>query len=138
MYEGPRQHQGYIEPHGCVVWIDQDEVVQAVTTNKAPFSLRDQIAKVADPSNDEIVVDARFIGGDFGGKGTSIKEFACYFLARATGRPIRSIMSYTDELVSANPQHAATYYLRTAVSREGKMIAHECRAFINAGAYSTG
>jgi CO/xanthine dehydrogenase Mo-binding subunit len=137
-YVGPRQHQGYIEPHGCVVWIDDDERVQVVSTCKTPFSLRDNIAKVVDLPSDEIVVDCRYIGGDFGGKGTTVEEYSCYFLARATGRPIRSIMSYGDDLTSANPQHAAKYYLRTAVDRDGKIIAHECRAYLNAGAYSTG
>jgi CO/xanthine dehydrogenase Mo-binding subunit len=138
VYIGPRQHQGYIEPHGCVVWIDDDERVQVVSTCKTPFSLRDNIAKVVDLPSDEIVVDCRYIGGDFGGKGTTVEEYSCYFLARATGRPIRSIMSYGDDLTSANPQHAAKYYLRTAVDRDGKIIAHECRAYLNAGAYSTG
>ena len=38
-------------------------------------------------------IDATFIGGDFGGKGLSIDEFTCYFLARATGRPIKAVMT---------------------------------------------
>ena len=138
VYRGPRQHQGYVEPHGCVVWIDEQDRVQVVSTCKTPFSLRDNIAKVVDLPSDQIVVDCRFIGGDFGGKGTTVEEYSCYFLARATGRPIRSIMTYADDLTSGNPQHAAKYYLRTAVDREGKIIAHECRAYLNAGAYSTG
>jgi CO/xanthine dehydrogenase Mo-binding subunit len=138
VYHGPRQHQGYIEPHGCVVWIDEEGKVQVVSTAKTPFSLRDNIAKVVGLTSDQVVVDGRFIGGDFGGKGTSVEEYACYFLARETGRPIRSIMRYSDDLVSGNPAQGATYYLRTAVDRDGKMIAHECRAFLNGGAYSTG
>jgi CO/xanthine dehydrogenase Mo-binding subunit len=138
VYVGPRQHQGYIEPHGCIVWIDENGIVQVVSTNKSPFSLRDNIAALAELSSDQVVVDSRFIGGDFGGKAVSVEEFTCYFLARATGRPIRAIMSYADELTSANPQHAAKYYLRTALNREGKIIAHEVRAFQNAGAYCAG
>src|SRR5439155_14082641 len=138
VYIGPRQHQGYIEPHGCVVWIDDDERVQVVSTCKTPFSLRDNIAKVVDLPSAEVVVHCRPPGGDFGGKGTTVEEYSCYFLARATGRPIRSIMSYGDDLTSGNPQHAAKYYLRTAVDPEGKIVAHECSAYLNAGAYSTG
>jgi CO/xanthine dehydrogenase Mo-binding subunit len=134
-YYGPRQHQGYIEPRGCVVWIDEQDTLQVVTTNKTPFSLRDHLASVSGLPSDRVVVDSRFIGGDFGGKGSSIEEFSCYFLARATGRPIRSILSYNDDLVATNPQPEAKYYLRTAVNREGKMIAHEVRAFLNGGAY---
>ena len=135
VYYGPRQHQGYIEPRGCVVWIDEQDTLQVVTTNKTPFSLRDHLASISGLPSERVVVDSRFIGGDFGGKGSSTEEFPCYFLARATGRPIRAIMSYTDELCSTNPQHEAKYYLRTAVNREGKMIAHEVRAYLNGGAY---
>lgn len=138
VYVGPRQHQGYIEPHGCNVWIDEHGIVQVVSTNKSPFSLRDNIAALAGLTSDQVVVDSRFIGGDFGGKAVSIEEFTCYFLARETGRPIRAIMSYADELTSANPQHAAKYYMRTALNREGKIIAHDVRAYQNAGAYCAG
>jgi CO/xanthine dehydrogenase Mo-binding subunit len=135
VYFGPRQHQGYIEPRGCVVWIDEQGTVQVVTTNKTPFSLRDHLASISGLPSDRVVVDSRFIGGDFGGKGSSIEEFATYFLARATGRPVRTLLSYTDELCATNPQPEAKYYLRTAVNREGKMIAHDVRAFLNGGAY---
>src|SRR5947208_8755998 len=34
-YFGPKQHQGYIEPHVCVVWIDDQGVVRVFSTNKA-------------------------------------------------------------------------------------------------------
>jgi CO/xanthine dehydrogenase Mo-binding subunit len=137
-FYGPRQHQGYIEPHGCLVWVDEQGRLQVISTNKSPFSLRDNLADIAGMASDQVVVDNRFIGGDFGGKALSIDEFSCYFLARATGRPIRSIMHYNDELASANPQHEAKYYLRTALNREGRIIAHDVRAFQNNGAYVAG
>ncbi|MPZ14335.1 MAG: molybdopterin-dependent oxidoreductase, partial [Chloroflexi bacterium] len=138
LFTGARQHQGFIEPHGCVVWIEPDGTVRVVSTNKSPFGLRQQLAKVTGLPPERIVVDSQFIGGDFGGKGTSIEEFACYYLAKATGRPIKAIMTYMDELQAGAPQHAATYWLRTAVSRDGHMLAHESRAYLNNGAYGGG
>lgn len=137
-YTGPRQHQGYIEPHGCAVWYDDAGRLQVISTNKTPFPLRAQLAQVLEMPADRIVVDCRFIGGDFGGKGNSIEEFPCAYLARATGRPIKAIMTYTDELGAMGPQHAAKYYLRTAVNRDGRIIAHESRAYMNGGAYGGG
>ncbi|HXF83520.1 MAG TPA: xanthine dehydrogenase family protein molybdopterin-binding subunit [bacterium] len=138
VYTGARQHQGYIEPRGCVVWIDENETVRVFSTCKAPFGLRAQMARTLGLPAEKIVVDSHFIGGDFGGKGTAIDEFACYYLAKATGRPIRAVMTYAEELAAGAPQHYATYYLRTAVDREGRMIAHECRAYLNNGAYGGG
>src|SRR5207244_10522399 len=116
----------------------QNDIVHVVTTCKGPFGLRGQLSHVTGIPPEKIVVDAHFIGGDFGGKGTSIEEFACYFLAQATGRPVKSIMTYTDELGAGAPQHSATYYLRTGLSRDGHIIAHESRAYVNNGAYAGG
>ena len=69
----------------------------------------------------QIVIDATFIGGDFGGKGLSIDEYTCYFLARATGRPIKAVMTYVDEMQASNSRHAAIIKLRTAVV-EGREV----------------
>jgi len=132
----PRHHHGYIEPHACIVWIDEDEIVHVATTNKAPFTLRNQMATALDLPPEKLDIDAGYIGGDFGGKGYSIDEYPCYFLARATGRPVKSVMSYVDELGAANPRHAATIRLRTAVDAGGRFLAHEARVVFDGGAYA--
>src|SRR5436853_6570958 len=118
--------------------MDTNRVIKVDSTHKSPFGLRWQLAKSLDLPSDKIVVDSMFIGGDFGGKGHSIEEFACYFLAKETGRPIRSTLTYAEELTAFAPQHSAKYYLRTAVSREGKIIAHTARAYLDGGAYGGG
>src|SRR5579871_4080162 len=138
VYRQGRQHQGYLEPHACLVWIDEDNVVHVYGTNKAAFALRQSLAICAGLPVEKVVVDCQFIGGDFGGKGSSLEEYACYYLAKATGRPIKAIMSYADELVNANPRHASTCYMKTAVDETGRMIAHEARVYFHDGAYASG
>lgn len=136
VYTAARQHQGFIEPRACVVWIEPDGTVQVVSTNKAPFSLRHELSLVTGLPAERIVVENTFIGGDFGGKGHSIEEFACYFLAQATGRPVKAVMTYAEELGAAVPRHGAKFYVRTGVTREGRIVAHEVRAYYNDGAYA--
>jgi CO/xanthine dehydrogenase Mo-binding subunit len=137
-FRTPRQHQGHLEPHACLVWIDTDGVVHVVSTNKTPFSLRQQMARTIGLAEEQVVVDSQYIGGDFGGKGTSLDEYACYFLARATGRPVKAEMSYADELGAANPRHGALIHVRTAVDAEGHFLAHESRLVFDGGAYAAG
>jgi len=133
----PRVHQAYIEPRASLVWIEGD-TVHVVTTNKAPFALRDQMAVTIGVPADRIVVDTPHVGGDFGGKGLSLDEFALYFLARATGRPVRSVLRYADELQISNTRHAARIRLRTAVDRDGHITAHQARVVFDGGAYAAG
>lgn len=133
-----REFQGFLEPRACVVWIDEQERIRIINTNKSPAAMRQQLATALDVPESQIVVDATFIGGDFGGKGLSIDEFTCYFLARATGRPIKAVMSYADELQASNARHSAIIKLRTAVSRDGIFLAHQSEAIIDGGAYAAG
>ena len=132
----PRHHHGYIEPHACLVWIGDDGVIHVISTNKAPFNLRQQMSRTFETPVEQIDVDSGFIGGDFGGKGYSPDEYACYYLAAATGRPVKAVMSYVDELSAANPRHAATIRLRTGIDDDGRFVAHEARVVFDGGAYA--
>jgi CO/xanthine dehydrogenase Mo-binding subunit len=133
-----REFQGFLEPRACVVWIDEQERVRIINTNKSPAALRQQLAAGLDLPEQRIVIDATFIGGDFGGKGLSIDEYTCYFLARATGRPIKAVMTYLDEMQATNARHPAIIKLRTAVSADGKFLAHQSEAIVDGGAYAAG
>ena len=133
----PRVHQAYLEPRASLVWLD-GERVRVVTTNKAPFALRQHMSASLGIPEARIVVDAGHIGGDFGGKGLTPDEFALYHLARATGRPVRSVMRFADDVQGTNTRHAATITLRTAVDRDGRILAHTSRVLFDGGAYAAG
>ena len=136
-FRTPRHHHGYIEPHACYVDIRDDGSIHVATTNKAPFTLRNQMAAALDIPTGQLDIDADAIGGDFGGKGYSIDEYVCYFLARATRRPVAAVMSYVEELSAANPRHGALVRVRTAVDRDGRFLAHEARVLFDGGAYAS-
>jgi CO/xanthine dehydrogenase Mo-binding subunit len=138
VFRTPRQHTGYIEPHGALVWIDDAGLVHLVCTNKAPFVLRRQFAAATGLPLEQIVVEPDYIGGDFGGKGVSLDELDAYYLARASGRPVRSVASYVDDMHNSTTRHAATIRLRTAVDHAGRFVAHEADLLFDGGAYAAG
>ena len=133
----PRIHQLALEPHAAVVWMVGDRV-HVVSTNKAPFTLRDQMAASLGLEPGRIVVDNGPIGGDFGGKGLSTDEYVLYFLAKVTGKPVRAITRMADELTTMNPRHASRIRLRTGVDGGGRIVAHESHALYDGGAYAAG
>jgi len=137
-FETPRQHQGYIEPHAVVVWVEENGRIRVVSTNKHPFLLRAQLASTLGLPPEAVVVEAPFIGGDFGGKGAPLDEAACCYLARATGRPVRSVMTYAEDLRRTNPRPAAKVRLKTGVDRDGRIVAHEAEIVFDGGAYAAG
>ncbi len=135
-FETARQHQGYLEPHGAIVVPGAGGQVTVVTTNKAPFSLRLQLSTALDTPPELIEVDSAVIGGDFGGKGLSIDEYILILLARRTGRPVRLIASYDEELRAYAPRHGGHIRLRTGLDRDGRIVAHAAELRFDGGAYA--
>jgi CO/xanthine dehydrogenase Mo-binding subunit len=137
-FSTPRQHAGYIEPHATVVWIDAEGVVHVHTVNKQPFTVRQCLSDVIGLPPEKIVVEVSTIGGDFGGKGLTIDEYPCYYLARATGRPVTYVFSYVEELQASSARHPARITLKTAVDVQGRFIAHASDVVYDGGAYAGG
>ena len=131
----PRVHQAYLEPHACLVWIDGDDRVQVWAPNKAPHGLKRSMAAGLGIPEERICVNPTAIGGDFGGKGAAMDEPLCYFLALHTGRPVKMIMDYTEELTAGAPRHGGVMWMKTGVKRDGSMTAHQARLVFNGGAY---
>ena len=128
-------HQVYIEPHACVVDIDPDGRVQVWACNKGPFMLRQQLAAVWDLPEDRIRVNPCNIGGDFGGKGSFMDVPLCYYLSRHSGRPVKMVMDYIQEMLAANPRHPGVITLKSGVTRDGILVARQARTVFNSGAY---
>jgi CO/xanthine dehydrogenase Mo-binding subunit len=134
----PRYHGGYLEPRATLVSIDGAGIVHVVSTNKSPFLLRQTFSVCTGVPEDRIVVHASYIGGDFGAKGLSIEEFPCYYLAAATGRPVKHVRSYVDDLRSTNVRHASRTRVRTGVMNDGTIVAQDVNVLFDGGAYAAG
>ena len=128
-------HQAYIEPHACVVKIDDGGRVDVWVNNKAPFALREQLAAAWGLSEDRIRLNPCSIGGDFGGKGSFMDVPLCYYLALHSIRPVKMVMDYLDELMAGNPRHPAVISLKTGVKNDGRLWARQARVVFNSGAY---
>jgi CO/xanthine dehydrogenase Mo-binding subunit len=128
-------HHGYLEPYAAAVDLDAAGRVQVWTTNKMPYALRAHLADAVGIPEEKIVINLCPIGGDFGGKGALMDIPLCYFLAKKTGRPVKMVMTYTEELMAANPRHPSFITIRTGVTGNGKLCAQKVHAVFNSGAY---
>ena len=125
-----------MEPYACVVAIDAAGRIQVWANNKVPYTLRKQLADALGFSEDQIVVNPCGIGGDFGGKSPAMNVPLAYFLSLRSGRPVKMIMSYTEELMAGNPRHPAVVTIKTGVKRDGTFWARHSTVVYNGGAYS--
>jgi CO/xanthine dehydrogenase Mo-binding subunit/aerobic-type carbon monoxide dehydrogenase small subunit (CoxS/CutS family) len=135
-FRTPLQHQMYLEPHTCTVELDEHGVVHIWASNKAPLLLARYLREGLGLQREQLEIHLLPLGGDFGGKGSFMDIPLAYCLARATGRPVRMAMTYTDELMAGNPRHASTIVVRSGVSRDGHLVARWVRGYFASGAYA--
>ena len=131
----PRQHQAYLEPHSCLVWIDEQGRVQVWASSKVPYQVKEQLSVALKLPKERIRLNPVAIGGDYGGKGSPMDIPLAYFLAVHSGRPVKMVMDYVEEFTAGNPRHAAIIQLKTGVKRDGTIVAHQAKVFFDSGAY---
>jgi carbon-monoxide dehydrogenase large subunit len=135
-FRTPLGFHGYIEPHACTVQIHDDGRVEIWASNKAPFTLRDRFARDLNLDPAKVKVHILPVGGDFGGKTSVAEAPVCYFLAQRTGKPVRMVLDYNEELTAVSHRHPAVITLRTGVDAEGKLCALQARAVFSGGGYA--
>jgi carbon-monoxide dehydrogenase large subunit len=135
-YVTQRVHQGYIEPQAVLVNIDDSGRVHVWVCSKVPYNTRESLATAAGIPEEQILFHHVYIGGDFGGKGNARNTPICYYLAKATGRPVRMVSDYTEEFFAGNPRHAVVVRLKTGVKHDGTFTAHQVHYLVNSGAYA--
>ncbi|MBI2360357.1 MAG: xanthine dehydrogenase family protein molybdopterin-binding subunit [Deltaproteobacteria bacterium] len=131
----PARHHGYIEPHVGAVAIDTDGRIEVWTSTKSPFATRNQLALAIGVPQTSIRINVANVGGEFGGKGDALDLPVAYFLARQSGRPVKIVMTYGEELTAGNPGHPTVVTVRSGVKRDGRIVARYLRAVHASGAY---
>jgi CO/xanthine dehydrogenase Mo-binding subunit len=132
----PIHHQGYLEPQSFLVKISDDGRVDAWSSTKGPFGTRAQFAKAAGIPASQIRIHAVHVGADFGGKSGAGELPICYFLAKRAKRPVKIVLTHTEELTAMNPDHYTVVKVKTGVKRDGRMTARYLQAIHGTGAYA--
>ncbi|MPZ76564.1 MAG: molybdopterin-dependent oxidoreductase [Deltaproteobacteria bacterium] len=130
-------HQSYLEPHACVVKAEPAGGAEVWSCSKTPFAVRNQLANCTGVDKEKLVFHPMHIGGDFGGKGGFMDIPVAYFLSLRSGRPVKMVMDYGEELTAGNPRHASIIKVKTGVKKDGAIVAHHLDFNFDSGAYGS-
>jgi carbon-monoxide dehydrogenase large subunit len=136
-FRTPLSHHGYLEPHACTVQVHADGRVEVWAANKGPWGLREQMAEDFGVPKEKIKVHIVHVGGDFGAKASLIDVPVAYHLSKATGRPVKLVFDYTEEILAGGHRHPAVVKLRTGVEEDGTLAAIQATVFFSGGAYGS-
>lgn len=135
-YETQRMHQGYLEPQAVLIHIDGGRT-HVWLCSKVPYNTRESLATAGGLPEEEILFHHTYIGGDFGGKGNSRNTPVAYYLAKASGRPVKIVTDYVEEFGAGNPRHHTISKLKTGVKNDGTIVAHTVEYIVDSGAYAS-
>jgi carbon-monoxide dehydrogenase large subunit len=133
-----RQCMSPMEGRGVVaVWDRRLEQLVLYTSTQLPHIVRTGLAGCLGLSEEQVRVVAPDVGGGFGYKGLLLPEEVCAaWLARHLGHPVRWIEDRREQL-AGNANCREHYYEITAYAdRDGRLIALDAEATVDAGAYS--
>ncbi len=134
-FQVPARHQGYLEPHAACLALSSGGRIDVWASVKNPFTVRGQLAKCLRIEENKIRMNVVNVGGEFGGKGDGVDLPILYFLAEKTGRPVKFVMTYAEELSASNPAHPTVITIKSGVMRDGRIVARKIRAAHASGAY---
>jgi CO/xanthine dehydrogenase Mo-binding subunit len=135
-YRVPMVHQGYLEPHAVLAQWDSNGLLTLWASTQGSFNTRSEVADVLGIPENRIRVIPMECGGGFGGKIRALCEPVTALLARATGRPVRYVMTRREELEAGMPAPQVIIRLKTGVKRDGTLMALEAETILDSGAIS--
>lgn len=138
-YHTGAQEQLYIENNGAIAVANPAEGVTVWGSMQCPYYVHKALVKLFSFSEDRIRVIQTETGGGFGGKEEYPSLIAGHaaLLAWKSGRPVKIVYDRAEDMVATTKRHPSKTTHRTAVTKDGKLLAMEIDFVIDGGAYCT-
>ena len=125
-----------LEPHACAAeWGPAGLTVW--TNSQSPADIARLVADVVEIPPGLIRIRKLNEGGGFGAKQEMYEEALVSWLARRVQRPVRLTYRRDEELLAGRIRHGGRLRLRAGFERDGRLIASELIADLDAGAYAS-
>ncbi len=137
-YRTGAQEQLYIETNGMIAEATKEQVT-VWGSLQCPFYVHRALKSIFDLPDSHVRVVQTETGGAFGGKEDypSLLAGHAALLALKAGKPVKMIYDRAEDMAATTKRHPSRTRHRTAVSREGKLLACEIEIVIDGGAYAT-
>jgi CO/xanthine dehydrogenase Mo-binding subunit len=138
-YRTGAQEQLYIENNGIIAEYSEAEGVTVRGSMQCPFYVVHALELVFNLPAEKCRVIQTETGGAFGGKEDfpSVIGSHAALLAMKSGHPVKLCYDRAEDMAATTKRHPSRTRHRTAVSKDGKLLAGEIDFAIDGGAYAT-
>src|SRR5436190_9967397 len=128
-------HQGYIEPHACLVSVAADGQCTIFSSSQGQFMVRAYTSRICGADIASIRAIPAEIGGGFGGKTIIYLEPLAYMLSKKSGRPVKMVMSREEVFRATGPTSGAVVEVKLGAKKDGHITAAQTVLKYQAGAF---
>ena len=138
-YSTGAQEHLYIENNGAIAAYSESDGVTLWGSLQCPFYAHKSLLGVTGLPEDKVRVIQVETGGAFGGKEDYPSMIAAHavLLAMKSGRPVKIIYDRMEDMAATTKRHPSRARHRTAVTKDGKLLAADIDFCLDGGAYST-
>jgi CO/xanthine dehydrogenase Mo-binding subunit len=138
-YRTGAQEQLYIEPQAMLSIANPHNGVTVWGSMQCPYYVHKALVAIFGLPADKIRIVQAETGGGFGGKEEYPSMIAGHaaLLAWKSGRPVKIVYDRAEDMAATTKRHPSRTRHRTAVTRDGKLVAMDIDFALDGGAYAT-
>ena len=127
-------HQGYIEPHACLVSVAADGKTTIWSSSQGQFMVRAMTSMLTGLTQSDIRAIPAEIGGGFGGKTIVYLEPVATMLAKKSGKPVKMVMTREEVMRASGPTSGSKSTVKIGATKDGTLVAADGTFYLQAGA----
>jgi CO/xanthine dehydrogenase Mo-binding subunit len=137
-YRAGHQEHVSIEPNGVIAWPEAGGIA-VLGSLQCPYYVRKALVTLLALPPGKVRILQAETGGGFGGKEEYPSMIAGHaaLLALKARRPVKIVYDRAEETAATTKRHPAIVRHRTAVARDGRLLAQDIEVILDAGAYVT-
>jgi CO/xanthine dehydrogenase Mo-binding subunit len=138
-FYSPVQEHAYLETQGALAVPGADGSIEMFVTGQCPFYVREAVARCLGVTLSRVRVVQLPMGGAFGGKEDVPSEIAARaaVLAVKVGKPVRLVLSRSDDIIATSKRHPMRIGWRMGCTRDGRITFADVDISAGVGAYTT-
>ncbi len=137
-YETSIVQHCHIENHSAFAYRDSNGRIVINSSTQIPHIVRRVVAQALGLRWGMVQVIKPTIGGGFGAKQDVVVEPLVAAMTLAVqGRPVRYALTREEVFIDSRTRHAMKIHLKSAVSRDGKLLGIDVKLLSNSGAYAS-
>src|SRR3954467_6507009 len=128
-------HQGYIEPHACLISVAPDGKTTIWSSSQGQFMVRAMTAYLTGIQQSDIRAIPAEIGGGFGGKTIVYLEPLALMLSKKSGLPVKMVMTREEVMRASGPTSGSSSTVKIGARKDGSIVAGQGTWYLQAGAF---